>query len=262
MAQLVHVDVVDHITTITLDSPDNRNALSQQLLAELDEAVRGARDDHDVRAVVLTATGTTFCSGADLSGATSAGARAVPFVEILSTLWSYPKTVIARLNGHVRAGGFGLVAAADVVIAPTSASFAFSEVRIGVAPAVIAVLCQRRMTPRAAGRYLLTGEVFDAHTAREAGLVTVVVEPDELDAATAEIVHAVRQTEPNAVAATKRLLVDLPSLSVDDGLRQAEAISTALFGSPEAAEGIAALKERRAAAWATEPAGTRRTSTS
>ena len=262
MAQLVHVDVVDHITTITLDSPDNRNALSQQLLAELDEAVRGARDDNDVRAVVLTATGTTFCSGADLSGATSAGARAVPFVEILSTLWSYPKTVIARLNGHVRAGGFGLVAAADVVIAPTSASFAFSEVRIGVAPAVIAVLCQRRMTPRAAGRYLLTGEVFDAHTAREAGLVSVVVEPDELDAATAEIVHAVRQTEPNAVAATKRLLVDLPSLSVDDGLRQAEGISTALFGSPEAAEGIAALKERRAAAWATEPAGTRRTSTS
>ena len=262
MAQLVHVDVVDHITTITLDSPDNRNALSQQLLAELDDAVLGARDDNDVRAVVLTATGTTFCSGADLSGATSAGARAVPFVEILSTLWSYPKTVIARLNGHVRAGGFGLVAAADVVIAPTSASFAFSEVRIGVAPAVIAVLCQRRMTPRAAGRYLLTGEVFDAQTAREAGLVTVVVEPDELDAATAEIVHAVRQTEPNAVAATKRLLVDLPSLNVDDGLRQAEAISTALFGSPEAAEGIAALKERRAAAWATEPAGTRRTSTS
>ena len=91
--------------------------------------------------------------------------RTVPFVEILSTLWSYPKPVVhARLNGHVHAGGFGLVAAADVVIAPTSASFAFSEVRIGVAPAVIAVLCQRRMTPRAAGRYLLTGEVFDALT--------------------------------------------------------------------------------------------------
>jgi methylglutaconyl-CoA hydratase len=262
VTSLVRVDVVDHITTITLDSPDNRNALSQQLLAELDDALRGARDDRDVRAVVLTGTGTTFCSGADLSGATSASARAVPFVEILSTLWSYPKTVIARLNGHVRAGGFGLVAAADIVIAPTSASFAFSEVRIGVAPALIAVLCQRRMTPRAAGRYLLTGEVFDAGTALEAGLVTIVVEPDELDAATAEIVQAVRQTEPNAVAATKRLLVDLPSMGVDDGLRQAEAISTALFGSPEAAEGIAALKERRAAAWATEPAGTRRTSTS
>ena len=262
MTSLVRVDVVDQIATITLDSADNRNALSQQLLAELDDALRGARDDNEVRAVVLTATGTTFCSGADLSGATSAGARAVPFVEILSMLWSYPKTVIARLNGHVRGGGFGLVAAADIVIAPTSASFAFSEVRIGVAPAVIAVLCQRRMTPRAASRYLLTGELFDAHTAREAGLVTIVVEPDELDLATAETVHAVRQTEPNAVAATKRLLVDLPSMSVDDGLRRAEVISTALFGSPEASEGITALKERRPAAWATEPAGTRRTSTS
>ncbi len=118
------------------------------------------------------------------------------------------------------------------------------------------------MTPRAAGRYLVTGELFDAQTALEAGLVTVVVEPDQLDAATAEVVHAVRQTEPNAVAATKRLLVDLPAMSVDDGLRHAEVISTALFGSPEAAEGIAALKERRAAAWATEAAGTRRTSTS
>ncbi len=262
MTSLVHLAVDDHIATITLDSPDNRNALSQQLLAEFDTALRDARDDSGVRAIVLTATGTTFCSGADLSGATSAGARAVPFVEILSALWTYPKTVIARLNGHVRAGGFGLVAAADIVVAPTSASFAFSEVRIGVAPAVIAVLCQRRMTPRAAGRYLLTGELFDAQTALEAGLVTVVVEPDQLDAATAEIVHAVRQTEPNAVAATKRLLVDLPSMGVDDGLRHAEVISTALFGSPEAAEGIAALRERRAAPWATEPAGTRRTSTS
>jgi methylglutaconyl-CoA hydratase len=201
---LVRVEPVDHITTITLDSPDNRNALSQQLLAELDDALRDARRDTDVRAVVLTATGTTFCSGADLSGATSAGARAVPFVEILSMLWTYPKAVIARLNGHVRAGGFGLVAASDIVIAPTTASFAFSEVRIGVAPAVIAVLCQRRMTPRAASRYLITGELFDAHTAREIGLATIVVEPEQLDATTAEVVHAVRQTEPNAVAATKR----------------------------------------------------------
>ena len=262
MTSLVRLDVADHIATITLDSPDNRNALSQQLLAELDDALRGARDDGDVRAIVLTATGTTFCSGADLSGATSAGSRAVPFVEILSMLWSYPKTVIARLNGHVRAGGFGLVAAADIVVAPTSASFAFSEVRIGVAPALIAVLCQRRMTSRAASRYLLTGEVFDAHAALDTGLVTIVVEPEQLDEATAQIVHAVRQTEPHAVKATKGLLVDIPAMSVDDGLRRAEAISTALFGSPEAAEGIAALKERRAAAWATEAAGTRRTSTS
>jgi enoyl-CoA hydratase/carnithine racemase len=174
----------------------------------------------------------------------------VPFVEILEQLWHYPKTVIARLNGHVRAGGTGLVAAADIVIAPTTATFAFSEVRIGVAPAIIAVLCQRRMPARAASRYMLTGEVFDAEAAVDAGLVTLAVEPDELDAATERVAEAVRLTEPNAVAATRRLLVDLPAMSVGDGLRHAEAISTALFESPQAAEGIAAFREKRPPRWA------------
>jgi methylglutaconyl-CoA hydratase len=248
--ELVHLDVDNLIATITLDSPHNRNALSQQLLAELDVRLRAAADDATVRGIVLTGTGNTFCAGADLSGATAPGVRSVPFVEILEQLWQYPKTVIARLNGHVRAGGLGLVAAADVVVAPTSATFAFSEVRIGVAPAIIAVLCQRRMPPRAASRYMLTGEVFDASAAVDAGLVTIAVDPDELDAAAAQIMDAVRLTEPNAVAATRRLLVDLPAMEVGPGLRHAESISTALFESPEAAEGIAAFREKRPPKWA------------
>jgi methylglutaconyl-CoA hydratase len=248
--ELVHLQIEHLIGTITLDSPHNRNALSQQLLAELDAHLRTAAAADDVRGVVLTGTGNTFCAGADLSGATAPGVRSVPFVEILELLWHYPKTVIARLNGHVRAGGTGLVAAADIVIAPTSATFAFSEVRIGVAPAIIAVLCQRRMGPRAASRYMLTGEVFDARAAVDAGLVTIAVEPDELDAATERVAEAVRLTEPNAVAATRRLLVDLPAMEVGEGLRHAETISTALFNSPEAAEGIAAFRERRPPKWA------------
>jgi enoyl-CoA hydratase/carnithine racemase len=249
-SELVHLDIGNLIGTITLDSPHNRNALSQQLLAELDAHLRTAASDDRVRGVVLTGTGNTFCAGADLSGATAPGVRSVPFVEILEQLWHYPKTVVARVNGHVRAGGTGLVAAADIVIAPTSATFAFSEVRIGVAPAIIAVLCQRRMPPRAASRYMLTGEVFDAKAAVDAGLVTIVVEPDELDAVTAQVLDAVRLTEPNAVAATRGLLVDLPTMTVGDGLRHAETISTALFESPEAAEGIAAFREKRPPKWA------------
>jgi enoyl-CoA hydratase/carnithine racemase len=248
--ELVHLQIEHLIGTITLDSPHNRNALSQHLLAELDAHLRTAAAADDVRGVVLTGTGNTFCAGADLSGATAPGVRSVPFVEILAQLWHYPKTVIARLNGHVRAGGTGLVAAADIVIAPTSSTFAFSEVRIGVAPAIIAVLCQRRMPARAASRYMLTGEVFDASAAVAAGLVTVAVEPDELDAATERVAEAIRLTEPNAVAATRRLLVDLPAMSIGDGLRHAEAISTALFESPEAAEGIAAFREKRPPKWA------------
>jgi enoyl-CoA hydratase/carnithine racemase len=249
-SELVHLDIDNLIGTITLDSPHNRNALSQQLLAELDAHLRTAAVADDVRGIVLTATGNTFCAGADLSGATAPGVRSVPFVEILAQLWHYPKTVIARLNGHVRAGGTGLVAAADIVVAPTSATFAFSEVRIGVAPAIIAVLCQRRMPARAASRYMLTGEVFDASAAVAAGLVTLAVEPDELDAAAGQILDAVRLTEPNAVAATRQLLVELPTMEVGEGLRHAETISTALFNSPEAAEGIAAFREKRPPNWA------------
>lgn len=250
MSELVHLEVDNLVGTITLDSPHNRNALSQQLLSELDSHLQAAATDERVRGVVITGTGNTFCAGADLSGATAPGVRSVPFVEILEQLWHYPKTVVARLNGHVRAGGTGLVAAADIVVAPTSATFAFSEVRIGVAPAIIAVLCQRRMPPRAASRYMLTGEVFDATTAVDAGLVTIAVEPDELDGVTAQILDAIRLSEPNAVAATRRLLVDLPAMEVGTGLRHAEKISTALFDSPEAAEGIAAFREKRPPKWA------------
>ena len=248
-APLVHLDVDGPIATITLDSPANRNALSNRLVGELHAHLETALRP-EIRAVVLTGTGTVFCSGADLSEATGgAGGGGPDFPAVLELLWEFPKTVVARLNGHVRAGGLGLVAAADIVIAPATASFAFAEVRIGVAPAMIAVLCARRMTPRAAGRFLLTGERFDARTAVEAGLVTIVTEPEELDGRTAELIHEIRATEPNAVAATKRLLRELGTLDVPAGLRHAEQVSKALFASPEAAEGIAAFKEKRPPAW-------------
>lgn len=248
-APLVHLDVDGPIATVTLDSPANRNALSNRLVGELHAHLETALRP-EIRAVVLTGTGPVFCSGADLSEATGgAGGGGPNFATVLEMLWEFPKTVLAKLNGHVRAGGLGLVAAADIVVAPTTASFAFAEVRIGVAPAMIAVLCARRMTPRAIGRFLLTGERFDARTAVEAGLVTIVTEPGELDARTDELIHEIRGTEPNAVAATKRLLRELATLDVAPGLRHAEQVSKALFASPEAAEGIAAFKEKRPPAW-------------
>ncbi|GAC1315053.1 MAG: enoyl-CoA hydratase family protein [Acidimicrobiales bacterium] len=245
---LVQVEIDGAIATITLDSPSNRNALSRRLVDELGAAFDTARDP-GVRAVVLTATGTVFCSGADLSEAAGAGGGATGFASVLETLWEFPKTVVAKLNGHVRAGGLGLVAAADIVVAPTTATFAFAEVRIGVAPAMIAVLCCRRMTPRAVGRYLLTGERFDADAAAAAGLVTVVAEPGTVERCTAELLDQIKGTEPNAVATTKQLVRDLAALDVPAGLRHAEGVSQALFASPEAAEGIAAFKEKRPPRW-------------
>jgi len=143
---LVRLGVDRGIATITLDSPANRNALSQRLLVELGQALAATAGDEAVRGVVLTATGSTFCSGADLKDPPGQGAGAgVSMAEILEALWHFPKAVVARVNGHVRAGGIGLVAATDIAVAPTSATFAFTEVRIGVAPAIIAVVCGRRM---------------------------------------------------------------------------------------------------------------------
>lgn len=249
--ELVHLDIVDGIATVTLDSPGNRNALSRRLLIELAAHIATVRDDESARGLVLTATGSVFCSGADLadppSRSKSGGAS---FPEILTDLWHYPKTVVVRLNGHVRAGGIGLVAAADIVVAPSSANFAFTEVRIGVAPAVIAVLCVRRMDPRSAARFMLTGETFDAAAAAAAGLVTIAVEPEGLDDATAAITDAIRLAEPHAVSETKRLLTTLPGLDIVEGFEQADDVSRRLFDSEAAREGIAAFRDRRPPSWA------------
>jgi len=246
----VHLSVDGPIATITLDSPGNRNALSRQLVAELRACVDEAASDSAVKALVLTGTGSVFCSGADLREAAQGMAPGgSAFADLLEVLWSLPKIVVVKLNGHVRAGGLGLVATADIVVAPDDATLAFAEVRIGVAPAMIAVVCVRRMTPRAVTHYLLTGETFTARDAVGAGLVTIAVPARELDACLSALLREIRTTEPNAVAETKKLLGELAGLDVHDGLRHAEEVSGRLFASPEAAEGIAAFREKRRPAW-------------
>jgi methylglutaconyl-CoA hydratase len=250
VSDLVHLEIERGIATIILDSPHNRNALSQALLDQLAERLETGLGDDSVRGVVLTATGTTFCSGADLSGQTTDSSRGATLPEILTLIWDAPKAVIVELNGHVRAGGTGIVAAADIVVAPATATFAFTEVRIGVAPAMIAVVCVRRMTPRSLFRYCVTGEVFDAEAAREAGLVSIVVAPHEVRDATQSLVTAISGTEPKAVRATKELLHLLPGLPLGAGFAHASEVGAALFASPEAAEGMLAFREKRPPAWA------------
>jgi methylglutaconyl-CoA hydratase len=251
MTELVHLDRADGVATITLDSPSNRNALSGRLQSELAAHVDTAAHDDDVRAIVLTATGTVFCSGADLKGAQpSAG---VTYPDLLLSLLQTPKPVIAALNGAVRAGGIGLVASCDIVVAPADATFAFAEVRIGVAPAIIGVVCLRRMPPLAASRYFLTGEVFTAEEAVAAGLVTITCPGEEVAARVGALTDEIRRTAPGAVAETKRLLTELPARSLADGFELAAATSARLFASDEAQAGIAAFRERRPAPW--DPAG-------
>jgi methylglutaconyl-CoA hydratase len=251
MSALVHLEVDRGIATITLDSPDNRNALSATLVDQLAAHLATAASDDTVRGIVLTATGSVFCAGADLknppgSGAGGAGAT---LPDILTAVLECPKVVVARLNGHVRAGGTGLVAACDVVVAPDDITFAFTEVRIGVAPAVISVVCRRVMDRRSLHRYLLIGETFDAAAAAEAGLVTTVCARDDLDATIASIADGIRATAPNAVARTKALLGELEALDLADAFTHTAAVSAELFASDEGREGIASFREKRPPAW-------------
>src|SRR3954453_3882678 len=182
MTDLVHYSVDRAIATVTLDSPSNRNALSAQLVGELSAHLAAAAADEAVRAVVLTHTGTVFCAGADLKeqateGGPEEGTRRM--LALLRSIVELPKPVIARLDGAVRAGGLGIVGACDIGVASERATFAFTEVRLGLAPAIISLTTLGRMSERAVSRYYLTGETFGATAAAESGLITLAA--DDLD---------------------------------------------------------------------------------
>ncbi len=247
---LVAVDRRGPASVVTLDSPHNRNALSAALLEQLHAALQQALVDPATRVVVLTGAGPVFCSGADLKEQRTGVRPVVNLPEILTLVLEGPKPVVARVNGAARAGGLGLIAACDLTVGLATATFGFSEVRIGVAPAIIAVTCLRRMDPRAARELFLTGEPFDGERARQVGLLDRAVPDDRLDAAVDELVDRLRRGGPEALAVTKRLLRDLPGGDLQDDFHRMAAVSAERFGSAEAREGIAALLGKRPPAWA------------
>jgi methylglutaconyl-CoA hydratase len=180
MTELVHLDVAAGVATITLDSPANRNALSAQLRRELLAHLDAALADDAARVLVLAHTGRVFCAGMDLKEGRGGGAGdqgVNEFPTILARVWDSPKPVVAKVAGPARAGGVGLVAACDVAVAAQEATFAFSEVRIGVVPAVISVTVLPRLLPRAAHELFLTGETFGAARAVASGWSTPASPP-------------------------------------------------------------------------------------
>ncbi|MET8559218.1 enoyl-CoA hydratase family protein [Streptomyces flaveolus] len=231
------------VDTLSLDSTGTRNALSAALVTELAGALTDCGKDPDVRAVVLTHTGTTFCAGADLRDPPDPDA----LVALLRQIVELPKPVVARVTGHVRAGGLGLLAACDIAAASTGATFAFTEVGIGVAPAVISLPVVPRTDPRALARYYLTGERFEAAEAVRAGLLTVTA--DDVDDALAPVLDGLRRSSPQALAETKRLLTARVLETFDRDAAELTALSARLFSSPQAREGMTAFLERRDAAW-------------
>ncbi|PWI16301.1 enoyl-CoA hydratase family protein [Streptomyces sp. Act143] len=232
------------VETLTLDSPHNRNALSAALVGELADALTDCAKDADVRAVVLTHTGNTFSAGADLKDPPHPDA----LVALLRRIVAVHKPVLARVTGHVRAGGLGLLAACDIGAASTTSTFAFTEVRIGVAPAVISLPLLPRTDPRALARYYLTGERFDAAEAARIGLLTAA--GDDVDAVLEPILEGLRKAAPEALAETKQLLTVRVLEAFDRDAADLTALSARLFASAQAREGMTAFLERRDPTWA------------
>jgi enoyl-CoA hydratase len=247
---LVHYRVERAVATLTLDTPHNRNALSAALVAELEQGLADAAKDPSVRAVVLTHTGGTFCAGADLSEATNGDPTANPrrLVAVMRAIVELPKPVLAQVDGHVRAGGLGLLGACDLAVAGPKGTFAFTEVRLGLAPAAISLALLPRLDPRGAARWYLTGSVFDAAEAQRIGLLTEAA--DDTAAALEPLLDALRLASPQGLAETKRLVTaDVLRTFARDG-ESMVAQSALLFGSDEAREGMRAFLERRPPNWA------------
>jgi enoyl-CoA hydratase len=248
--ELVHLAVDGGIATITLDSPSNRNALSARLVAELTERLHAGEIDATVRVIVLTHTGTTFCAGADLSEARTGpmSGTASTLLHLIGALIDCPKPVVAKIDGNVRAGGLGLIAAADIVVAGPRSTFALTEVRLGLAAAVISVALLPRIDPRAAARYFLTGATFDAAEAERIGVITIASQ--DVDTAAAAVTAELLKGSPQGLAETKRLITGRIREAIDaDGDRMVE-LSARLFDSEEAHEGMVAFLERRPPRWA------------
>lgn len=250
---LVQVSTAAGVTTLTLDSPHNRNALSTPLMTELLAGLAAAVADDAVRAIVLSHTGPVFCSGADLKETAAAYASGtVPagmLADVLAAVWECPKPVVARVAGPARAGGLGLIAAADLAVCAREATFAFTEVRIGVIPAVISATVLRRLQPRAAAELYLTGETFDGDRAERVGLVTTAVPAEALDATVAGFCAALVKGAPGALAGSKELLRRAADPDLRAELAGLSALSTGYFLSEEGREGVLAFREKRPARW-------------
>lgn len=244
------------IATITLDSPTNRNALSTRLRRELTDHLTEALDDPDTRVIVLDHTGPVFCSGMDLkesrgTGAANQGVNEFP--AILEQLWTSPKPIVAKLAGPARAGGLGIAAACDIAVAVDTATFAFSEVRIGVVPAVISVTVLPRLQARAAHELFLTGETFDAARAVRIGLLSSCVPADRLDAEVDRYTGMLALGGPHALAATKAMLRQPRGVDMTSEFKTMLDLSARHFASEEGQEGMRAFAEKRPAAWVPKP---------
>jgi len=253
--EAVKVTTAGGVMTATLADVENRNALGAALVQGLYDALAAANADPAVRALVVTNEGNTFCAGANLkqqSGASPGDKPAVGFEELLHAIQTSPTPVIGRIAGHVVGGGNGLAAALDISIAADDAKFGFSEVRLGVAPAIISVVCLPKMRSGEAMEAFLRGNRFPAARAAELGLINRAVPREQLDAAVGEVLGDLRKGGPNALGQAKRLVYEVPGMEPKQAFQWAARLSAELFRGAEAAAGMKAFLTRSKPPWAAD----------
>ncbi|RDU96291.1 enoyl-CoA hydratase/isomerase family protein [Trinickia dinghuensis] len=255
---MLEVAFAGHVAKVTLNRPDVRNAFNETTIAELTDVFGGLDARDDVRAIVLAANGPAFCAGADLNWmkkmATFSDEEnrvdARRLADMLSAIYRVSKPVIARVSGDAYAGGVGLVAAADIVVAVDSARFCLSEARLGLIAATIAPYVVRALGERASRRYFTTAELFDCATAQRLGLVHEMVASDALDGTIEKMTATLCANSPNAVRESKRLVQDVAGRVLDEALIDDTARRIAsIRASEEGREGVASFLEKRAPAW-------------
>ena len=248
---LVETEMTNGVLTVTLNDPENRNALSSELTSDLVETLDAADHDPEVRVVVLTNSGKVFCAGADLSQRSSGDkpSKSVNPLDLFGRFRKSPKPYVGRIAGHCVAGGMGLAAAMDLSVAIDDAKFGFTEVRIGVAPAMISVLCLPKMRPAEAAEAMLLGNRMTGTDAARLGLVNKAVPSDKLDEEVQKFVDDLLAGGPNALAATKQLLVEVPGMDADAAFEWTSKLSAELFRGEEAKEGMQAFLSKRPPNW-------------
>jgi methylglutaconyl-CoA hydratase len=246
------------VATVTLNRPQVRNAFNEATIADLTLAFSELGADAELRAIVLAANGPAFCAGADLNWMKKMAAYthaenqadALQLAHMLRTIYLCPKPVLARVQGDCYAGGMGLAAACDIVVAVEEANFCLSEVRLGLIPATIAPYIIKAMGENAARRYFLTAERFDAHQALRIGFAHEVVAAEALDARVAEIVKALVGNSPAAVRQAKVLVREVAGQEINDALLADTAERIAhIRASEQGREGVASFLEKRKPAW-------------
>lgn len=252
----VRLETGDGILTVTLADVENRNALGAAVLNGLHDAIGQANADPAIRAVVVTNEGTTFCAGANLkerSGAARGEAPKVGFDELLEEIQHSPTPIVGKIRGHVVGGGNGLASALDIAIAQDNVKFGFTEVRLGVAPAIISVVCLPKLRRGDALEAFLRGHRFSASRAAELGLISRAVPADELDAAVDEVLSDLLRGGPEALGFAKRLVYEVPAMEQKEAFAWTAELSARLFKGEEAAAGMKAFLKREKPPWAVDP---------